>query len=379
MDSPRLGIYIHIPFCKNKCSYCAFDSFRHRDDRMAAYVAALRMEIDRHSSNRRGIPVVSVFFGGGTPSLLTPAQARDILGSLRKSGVALDGTEITMEANPGTVTRDLLEAYRIAGVNRVSFGAEILDDDGLVALGRIHRSDDVAHAVGWSRSAGFDNVNLDLIYGLPGQTVHGWLRTLTDAADWNPDHLSAYSLQLEPGTRLTHDVAAGRSILPPEEDVLAMEFEGIGILSSRGYERYEVSNFARPGKRCRHNLLYWRHENVRGFGSSAHSFLDGRHTTNIPKPEAYIDRIQKNLPAAEIEEQLDASSCTREAAAFGLRLTEGIDLQSLRERYGAATAPDLDERLARLEQEGLVTAASSRVRLTPRGVRFADTVGMALM
>ncbi len=379
MSEPLLGVYIHIPFCRSKCAYCAFDSYRYHEDRMAAYLAAVHLEMERSNPDGVDRTVESVFFGGGTPSLLTPTQARGVLSSLERSGTLLSGAEITLEANPGTVTPPLLEGFRAAGFNRISFGAEVLDDDSLGALGRIHTTDDVVAAVRASRAAGFDNLNLDLIYGLSGQTTASWLDTLTAALDLDPDHLSAYALQIEPMTRIQHDLAAGRLALPSDEDVLQMERDAVRLLASRGYERYEISNYARPGKRCRHNLLYWRHDDVRGFGSSAHSSINGRHATNIGRPEAYVERLRDGVSPVATEEILEPDHCAREAVAFGLRLTDGVDLDAVGSRYGVSVRHSLQPALSRLRHDGLVTERANRLVLTELGVRFADTVGMALV
>ena len=379
MDSPHLGIYLHIPFCKSKCAYCAFDSYRHSEDRMASYVAAVCTEIERSARVYENRRIESVFFGGGTPSLLSPEQAQNLLTALERSGYFLNGAEITIEANPGTVTLSLLEGYRDVGINRISFGAEILDDTALQALGRIHLTEDVAAAVRWARAAQFENVNLDFIYGLPGQTLAIWRQTLKAALDLEPDHISAYALQLEEGTRLTHDVAAGRLTIPSDDEVLDMEKEGIRMLASRKYVRYEISNYARPGKQCRHNLLYWHHDNVRGFGSSAHSYINGRHITNICRPEEYNARIHAGQSPAASEESLDLHTRAREAIAFGLRLMDGVSLDGVAARYGVTVRQDLLQPLSQLKAEGLVVEEGDRLKLTSLGIRFADRVGMAVV
>ena len=283
MNPPPLALYIHLPWCVRKCPYCDFNSHTAGDaPPTAAYVDALRADIANDAARAGDREIVSVFIGGGTPSLFSPAEIGSVLDAVGRCCRLAAGVEVTMEANPGSVESGDPAGYRSAGVNRLSIGAQSFDDAALRTLGRVHRVDDISRAVAAARAGGFDNLNLDLMYGLPGQDVAAALADLDAALALGPEHLSWYHLTLEPNTVFFHSPPAG---LPDDDAVADIELAGRARLAAEGFERYEVSAFARPGRRCRHNLNYWEFGDYLGVGAGAHGKLtDGDEIRRYSKP-----------------------------------------------------------------------------------------------
>ncbi|CAN5322881.1 radical SAM family heme chaperone HemW [soil metagenome] len=368
------GIYIHIPFCRSRCSYCDFATDVWRSgDAVQRYVDALCTEID----SSKGAPLGpakgnlafadTIYFGGGTPSLLDPAQVEDILAAVNSRFDVADNTEITMEMNPGTVTPDSLADYRSLGVNRASFGLQTFNNRDLMLLARGHNAKDARDTFRMLRDAGFTNVSFDLIAGLPGQTMDDWQRNLNEAAAMEPEHLSLYLLEIHEGTPLAAQVQSGRRP-QPDDDVAAEMYEMmIDRLCEAGYVQYEISNFAKPGFESRHNTKYWRLEPVYGFGVSAHAF-DGRERYSNERDTAkYISMITSGGSAEVSREAVDPAS---ESAFLGLRLNEGIDVVEYDRRHST----DLSSKMGRLEENGLVEVAGGRLRLTRKGMLFSNEV-----
>ena len=293
-----ISLYIHIPLCVKKCAYCDFASFAGRMAQRARYVQAVCREIRAQAAFFGPRRVGTVFLGGGTPTLLTGGQVQQILDTVLACFELDDGAEITMEGNPGTLTMDSLRAYRQAGVNRLSLGVQSLDDGLLAAVGRIHTAAEAVQAVRMAREAGFDNLNLDLMLGLPGQTAAQWRDTLARAIALAPDHLSCYSLILEEGTPLFERVKTGACApLPDEETMEEMDALTDRLTRAAGYAQYEVSNYARPGKQCRHNIVYWECLPYLGVGLGAHSDIDGRRFYNPADWEAYLRMAERGETA----------------------------------------------------------------------------------
>ena len=287
------ALYLHIPFCRQRCSYCDFNTYTTLSDLQAEYVTALAAEIRQvGASAAGGRPAVrTIFFGGGTPSLLTPAQLATILGAAHAAFAIDPAAEITMEANPGTVDTAYLAAGRALGVNRLSFGVQSALPGELALLGRAHDFAAAVAAVEAARAAGFDNLNLDLIYGLPGQSVADWQRTLDAVLPLNVEHISLYCLTIEPGTPMQRWLHNG-TILAPDADTAADQYEAAGrALAAAGFEHYEISNWARPGRECRHNLVYWRNEPYLGLGAGAHGSAGGYRYHVVRQPRAYVKRM----------------------------------------------------------------------------------------
>ena len=374
------SLYIHIPLCVKKCAYCDFASFSGRMAQRERYVQAVCREIRAQAAFFGPRRVRTVFLGGGTPTLLTGAQVQEILDTVRACFELLGDAEITMEGNPGTLTMDSLRAYRQAGVNRLSLGVQSLDDGLLAAIGRIHTSEEAAQAVRMARGAGFENLSLDLMYGLPGQTAAQWRDTLERAIALEPDHLSCYSLILEEGTPLFASVQAGTCAPLPDEDAMEeMDALTAGLTRKAGYAQYEVSNYARPGRQCRHNIVYWECLPYLGVGLGAHSDMDGRRFYNPADWEAYLHMAEEGRTAREAEGANTREDRMFERMMMGLRQVRGVDAARFERDFGARIEQVWPETVAQMTQGGLMTGDSGRIRLTPRGMQVMNGVLVHLM
>ncbi|MGD9631152.1 MAG: radical SAM family heme chaperone HemW [Pyrinomonadaceae bacterium] len=362
------GIYLHIPFCRSRCSYCDFatDVYRSREA-VDRYSEALSREISNVRDESRTLSVDTIYFGGGTPSLLEPQQAEKIISSVNSVFSVAKDPEITMEMNPATVTPEKLIAYRELGVNRASFGVQTFNDRDLKLLARGHDAKDARETYRMLRGAGFENVSFDLIAGLPGQTMDDWRRNLDEAVAMEPEHLSLYLLEIHEGTPLAEQLRSGRRS-PIDDEVAAEMYEVmIDLLAASGYIQYEISNFARPGFESRHNTKYWRLEPVFGFGVSAHSFDGVERYANERDTAKYVDRIEANGNAEVFRETINVGS---ESVFLGLRLSEGVDIAEQKERYDV----DLIRKVDALADSGLVEVADGRLRLTRKGMLFSNEV-----
>ncbi len=385
----KISIYIHIPFCIRKCLYCDFLSAPSTPDCIEQYVRALETEI-RFSPDLNGltgaerpddpeIQVDTVFLGGGTPSLLTSDQLERILTAVRESYRVQDGAEISMEVNPGTADLERLQAYRGAGINRLSIGVQSVDDAELALLGRIHRAGQAEKIFREARRAGFDNINIDLMSALPGQTADKWEQNLRIVCEWGPEHISAYSLIIEEGTPFAEmDLPP----LPSEEEDRLMYHRTQTVLAEYGYQRYEISNYARPGRACRHNCGYWTGHEYLGLGLGASSLIgDRRFKVTASMPE-YLRRIRLadsgviNDPAHYYEEiqQLTLRDRMEEFMFLGLRLTEGVSEAEFRRRFGNPVDEVYGPVLARHTGAGLLERTGDRIRLTEKGLDLANYV-----
>jgi oxygen-independent coproporphyrinogen III oxidase len=369
--APSFGVYVHIPYCISRCPYCDFNTYVGIEDTAAEYVDALLREAEGWASRAGDREAGSVFIGGGTPSLLDPSLARRLLDGIRASFRVASWAEITMEANPETVDVDRLRAFRDAGVDRVSFGAQSFAPHVLVTLGRAHGAERTKEAVAQARAAGFDNLNLDLIYGTPGETPDDWRRSLDEAIALEPEHLSAYSLTIEEGTAFGAAVASGTMPAPDEDDQASKYETALDVLADAGYEHYEVSNWARPGRASRHNLIYWTQGSYAGLGAGAHGYLDGVRSWNEKLPRTYIDRASDPVAGSE---RLEPAASADEWLVLRLRLVAGIDLAEAE----AITGRGLHEAAARLESAGLVRLHGSRMESTRRGLLLASEIALAL-
>jgi oxygen-independent coproporphyrinogen-3 oxidase len=344
------GAYLHVPFCLRRCDYCAFATWDDRPELLDRYVAGLRREI----VDAAIVPVDTVFLGGGTPSLLTPAQLASILDELD----IVDGAEVTIECNPDTLDDDKLAGFRAAGITRISLGVQSMVPHVLAALGRTHDPDNVARAVDGIRAAGFATFNMDLIYGSVGESLADWERTLRDALALGPTHVSAYGLTVEAGTPLAADPARH-----PDDDVQAdMYVAADEALTAHGLQSYEISNWAQPGHECRHNILYWTQGDYRGFGCSAHSHEHGRRFWNVRTPERYLDLVERGEQPIGGEEVLDAETRALEGLQLALRMRDGV----------SASALPVDE------LDGLIERRGDRVVLTRDGRLLANEVALRL-
>jgi oxygen-independent coproporphyrinogen-3 oxidase len=368
------AVYIHLPFCRRKCGYCSFVSCAGRERDIPAYVDALCRELAAKGSGEKA---PSVFFGGGTPSLLTVAQVSRILATVRRHFTPAGDAEISLEANPATVDEAYLSGLRDAGVNRLSLGVQRFGDGELAVLGRLHTAQEAREAVAAARRAGFDNLNLDLIYGLPGESRAAWRRSLEAAVELGPEHLSLYALTLEPGTPLGRAEDAGE-IPAPDPDVAADQYElAEDLLAAAGYEHYEISNWARPGRECRHNLVYWDNGDYLGFGVAAHSSVDGRRFANTSDLDEYL-AAGGPAPLA-MEERLDETTYRAETVILGLRQGRGIDLAGMSRRLGVDLTEEYRGRFGEMTAAGLLEQVDGRLRLTRRGRLLGNEVFWRLL
>ncbi|HET6597690.1 MAG TPA: radical SAM family heme chaperone HemW [Anaerolineales bacterium] len=388
---PVYSIYIHIPFCTHRCAYCDFNTYAGQESSIPAYVDALCREIEFvGTSSRREDPTRSVhtiFFGGGTPSLLTPDQFDVIFQALRDYFTFTDDVEITTEANPGTVSyADLMEWRRI-GINRISYGVQSANTEELRMLERIHNFLDVIEAVKFARKAGFENLNLDLIYGLPEQNLVTWQTTVKRILDLHPEHLSAYALTLEHGTPFGN--WASKGLLPlPDPDLAAEMYEWLSeTLEANGYVQYEISNWAKPGYECRHNLQYWRGLPYLAFGAGAHGYANGYRYSNVLRIKTYIDRII-NYPMTNYEFPLSPTTVNQhkqtladdmsEFMMTGLRLTqEGVSEGEFYRRFGQPMRTIYGKEIDGLLRLGLIENDSgSKIKISQRGRLLGNQVFM---
>ncbi len=364
-----LGIYIHVPFCKQKCVYCDFYSLPRREEDIDAYVSTLRSQLAE--ADFSGYEADTVYFGGGTPSFLGPRRLTALLEAVSTACPIAPGAEITFEANPDSAGGpSALSALRRAGFNRISLGMQSAGDDELKALGRIHTMAQVRAAVEAARKAGFDNLSLDLIYGLPGQDLPRWRRNLAAALELGPEHLSCYGLKAEPGTPLY----ARRETLPGDEIQADMYLETVDLLEARGYRQYEISNFARPGRESRHNLKYWTLGEYIGFGPGAHSDFWGVRYAWARDLEAFLrgDRLLSEIRRMTPRER------EAEWLMLSLRLARGLDPAEWETRFRRPFAPFLPF-LRRCEAAGYAVREGDRWRLTPRGFLVSNPIIGALL
>ena len=375
-----ISIYIHIPFCVRKCAYCDFTSFPGRGAQMEAYLSAVCREMRAQAAFFGRRRVRTVFLGGGTPTLMTGEQAQRLLDALRACFNLAPDAEITMEGNPGTVTAQSLVAYRAAGVNRLSLGVQSLDDGLLAAIGRIHTAAQAHEAVSMARAAGFENVNLDLMLGLPGQSVAQWERTLEEAIALAPEHLSCYSLIVEEGTPLSAQLERGECAPLPDEDALCRMDEITAQWTAQaGFARYEVSNYAKPGCECRHNIVYWACEPYLGLGCAAHSDMDGRRFYNPSDWAGYLRMAQSGTTARDAEGESTRQERMFERMMMGLRMVRGVDCARFARDFGAQPEEVWKEALARDVRVGLMERRGDYLRLTHRGMQVMNSVLVELL
>jgi oxygen-independent coproporphyrinogen-3 oxidase len=386
----RLGIYVQVPFCQTKCTYCNFHTGVVATSRFAPYVEAVCREIREHDrrcaesgvlipQTLRKALVDTVYLGGGTPSLLDPSHLQRILDAIRESFVT-EFTEVTLEADPETVQAGKATAWVAAGINRVSFGLQSFVDKELIAAGRMHRRADIYRAVPILREAGIRNISFDLIAGLPYQTKESWRQSLEELATLGPEHVSIYLLEIDEGSRLGSELLRGGGRYSagavPSEDEMAEFYEmAQEFLRAAGYHHYEISNWGRPGFESKHNLKYWRREPYFGFGAGAHSFSGTERWANAHDAAEYVEAIQGGRLPVEQHEKLTAESALEEELFLGLRQLDGIDLSQIEREYGVALAGRFDP----LASAGLVEREGSLVRLAPGRLSVSNEVFVELM
>ena len=378
-----LSLYLHVPFCRSKCTYCAFNTYTRMEHLIEPFVAAIIAELRSCAPGAAGSLVHTIFLGGGTPSLLRPTQIAEILHAIYSNYRVSRDAEISLEANPNDLDETWLRAIREAGVNRLSLGVQSTHSRELRLFARRHDRDEVARAVSDARRAGFDNLNLDLIYGIPEQTLSDWEHTLEQILFLQPEHLSLYALSLEEGTPLRKWVERGQ-VAAPNDDLAADQYElASECLAAAGYEQYEISNWTRPGHACRHNLQYWHNLSWLGLGPGAHGHAAGLRTRTLLAPQRYIEVCSSAAapgcyPLTSATEDYDILSRADEISdtlIMGLRLTQkGIVRAAFRERFGEDLLDIHGPVLRRHQERGLVEIDSSRVRLSQEGRLLANIV-----
>ena len=369
-----LAIYIHVPFCARKCAYCDFASFAGREDAWEDYFAALHAEMDAWADRLRAYEARSVFFGGGTPSLVPAKYIADALNHLRGLLPFAADCEVTLEANPGTLTVQKLEIYRRAGVNRLSIGVQSFDEGLLRNLGRIHTPDQAAEAVRMAADAGFENLSIDLMYALPGQSMAQWSDTLAQAVSLPVRHISAYSLIVEPGTEMEKRVERGEAVIPDDDLVNEMQRLAVHRLAESGFARYEISNFAFPGYESRHNLTYWQGGDYLGLGCAAHSLVENERFFNPPELAPYLAGERMcGRTARSLQDRRE------EMLMLATRTVQGMNLARWRAEFGEDFAETHARQLKKLEGYGLIELEGGFLRLTPVGLELQDSVVLELM
>ena len=372
-----LELYIHIPFCVKKCAYCDFLSGPSDEKSRERYVELLCEEIQMCRGKVEEYQVSTVFFGGGTPSILQGEQIKRIMETLRKVFVFETNAEISMEMNPGTVTEEKLVAYKEAGINRLSIGLQSVHEEELKLLGRIHTYNEFLYSYEMARKAGFRNINIDLISAIPGQTVSSWIETLQTIVDLKPEHISAYSLIIEEGTPFyeTYGEGSGQELLPSEEEEREMYWLTKQMLQEAGYERYEISNYAQEERECRHNIGYWERTPYLGFGIGAASLFEETRYTNPSNIEEYRTSFAKKFQTEKlsVEEQME------EFMFLGLRMMKGISKQRFAKNFGMEIEEIYGKQIEKMKKSELLEEKNDRIYLTEKGIDISNAVFVEFM
>ncbi|MFV9567320.1 radical SAM family heme chaperone HemW [Thermoanaerobacter mathranii] len=367
----EIGLYIHIPFCKRKCYYCDFNSYAGYDYLFEDYIRALLMEIESNST--KDYNVVSVYIGGGTPNLLPPYYIEVILKSVFKYYKLVDDCEITIEMNPGLITEEKLEIYKVNGINRVSIGLQAFQNRLLKYIGRIHTIEEFLENYELVKKF-FDNINIDLMYALPTQTFKEWQETLKEVVKLQPTHISTYSLILEPNTSFYKLYEKGQLPVVDEEKELSMYHWGIEFLKEKGYHHYEISNFALPTFECRHNILYWQCKNYLGFGAGAHSYMEDVRYSNIEGTKDYIKGILERKSAVKEKIKLTKQDKMAEFMFLGLRMTKGVCDKDFKKIFDVSLFEIYKKVIQKYLKEGLIKVDNECVKLTERGIDVSNVI-----
>ena len=374
----NFGIYIHIPFCKRKCSYCDFISFSNKDNLIENYVKALKKEIKMFDFLKYN--VTTIYLGGGTPSYIKEEYIKEILESLKEklvnNKVSWKDIEITIELNPGTVTKEKLEIYKEVGVNRISIGLQSTNNSLLKQIGRIHKFEDFLDTYNIAKEVGFDNINVDLMIALPNQTIEDIKKSLEEIVSLSPNHISVYSLIVEEGTLLEKQIDEGKMEHPSDEQERRMYWYVKDFLELHGYKHYEISNFSKEGKESKHNMNCWNQEEYIGFGLASHSYIDGIRFCNTSNLEEYIDNIKNNSldRNREVEERQEKEDKEKEFMMLGFRKIEGVDISKFKEKFGENPIFLFRKQLDKLVSEELIKVDLNNIRLTNKGLDLANIV-----
>ena len=371
----ELGIYIHIPFCKQKCFYCDFCSFTNKNEMQEKYVEAVINEI-KNITHKEKYTVTTIYFGGGTPSILYPEYIKNILQEIESSFEILDDAEITIEINPGTVNEEKLKKYKEYGINRLSIGLQSANDKILKKIGRIHDYKQFEETFFYARKCGFKNINVDLMIGLPTQAVEDVKQTLEKIIQKNPEHISVYSLIIEEGTIIEKLINENKLQLPDEETERIMYWTVVNELKENGYNQYEISNFSKKTYESKHNTNCWKQKQYIGLGTSAHSYLNKKRYSNTNNIEEYIKNIQENNISKNItihEEQTEESTMN-EYMLLGLRMIQGININEFKQKFKTDPTIKYKKILEKLQKENLIQITKTSIKLTKQGIDFGNIV-----
>lgn len=370
----NIGLYLHIPFCRQKCLYCDFPSVSQMEHLYQSYTEALRREIAGQGLLFSDCAVNTIYIGGGTPTILPQSLLLSLIQEVKNSFFLDPNNEFSIEVNPGTVTGDTLTMLKSAGINRVSFGIQSFDDEIMHTLGRIHNAKQGIDTIRLAQQSGFQNISMDLMFDLPGQTIEHWHRSLKMASTLGVKHISAYGLKIEDETPFAQQLEQGILQMPADDEQEAMYDLTNHYLPEKGYIRYEISNYARPGYECRHNLKYWTHQSYLGLGAAAHSFIKGNRIANVSNINQYIKRISSNCSVVEFQETPKLATAMAEFCFLALRTINGLSLVAFHNKFGIEFEKVYDLQLKDLVQKGLLDLLPERARLTELGMKFGNQV-----
>lgn len=372
MDKKELGIYIHIPFCKQKCYYCDFISFANKDKKQEQYINAAKKEIDTYQLEKYN--VTTIYIGGGTPSYIESKYIVELIGKLKeqlKNNITkFEEIEITIEVNPGTVTKEKLQDFKSCGINRLSIGLQTTNNNLLKQIGRIHTYEEFLYTYNWAKEVGFENINVDLMLGLPNQTIKDLKDSLEKAIKLGATHISVYSLIVEEGTVISKLLDEGKVQLPSEELEREMYWYVKNTLELNGYKHYEISNFAKENKYSKHNMNCWKQEEYIGLGVAAHSYLNNTRFSNGNDIENYINNVENKY----VEEVQTLEDKQNEFMLLGLRMLDGVDIASFKQKFGQNPIYLYKDKLNELVEEGLLVVDLNHIRLTNKGLDLANLV-----
>lgn len=369
MIKEELGIYIHIPFCKQKCYYCDFISFANKETQMDQYIEALKREIENYDFRKYN--VTTIYIGGGTPSYLESKKIVELLSKLKEKIISFENIEITIEINPGTAAEQKLQDYKDIGINRISIGLQTTNDKLLKQIGRIHKYEDFLKTYELAKKVGFENINIDLMLGLPNQTIEDLKQSLEQIKLLKPNHISVYSLIVEEGTKLAKLIDDGKLNLPDEELERQMYWYVKNTLELSRYNHYEISNFAIKGKESKHNMNCWKQKQYIGLGLAAHSYLAGKRYSNTEVMEEYLENIEKNRKIQEIQAKEDME---KEFMMIGLRMLEGVSISNFKEKFGENPLYIFRKKLNKLVEQDLLEVDLDNIKLTNKGLDLANLV-----
>ncbi|SDZ19623.1 oxygen-independent coproporphyrinogen-3 oxidase [Proteiniborus ethanoligenes] len=374
-----IGIYVHIPFCQSKCYYCDFCSYPSILDNSEKYISYLKREIDIYEERLKDYSISTIFLGGGTPTAINGEYIYEIMGYIHKKLNTNRIKEVSIESNPKTLDDEKLNIYKNAGINRISLGVQSMNDTMLNKIGRIHTAEDFINTYRLIRKHGFDNVNFDIMFNLPGQTIHDSIKTLGIITELEPEHISYYSLKIEEDTPFYHMYMNKQIVLPDEDTEREMYHKGIELLEKKDYIHYEISNFAKKGYESRHNLIYWRAEPYIGLGLSAHSYFEKFRYGNTEDLNIYFEQLSNGQLPIEEKEFIDDNMEVAEYIILGLRLMQGVNIEDFRKRFCIDILDKYGEIIDKFIKKGLLEKKDNNIKLTKKGLDLCNLVFMEIL